>query len=66
MNVAIRLRRGNTTSVFSEKELQREYCCIGNQCRSRFGKELTGTTFEGGVLNISPLTVQLQVQYANA
>ena len=51
---------------FSEKELQRDYYCIGNKCRSQFGKELTGTTFEGGVLNISPLQYSYRNHSVNA
>ena len=48
-----------------EQRFSRNAACEG-KCRSQFGKELTGATFEGGVLNISPSVAQLQVQYVNA
>ena len=62
MNVRIRLRRGTQLLFQCEKELLREYCFVKEKCRRQFGKELAGTNFEGGVLNILPVTVAQLMQ----
>ena len=65
MNGNVRVEEHNF--CFSvKKERQREYCFVEEECRSQFGKELTGTNFAGGVLNINilPGTVLLLVSTA--
>ena len=64
MDVTRRLRRRTQLLFQCEKELQREHCFVEEECRSQFGKKLTGTNFEGGALNTLPGTVPLLVQYS--